>query len=60
MKARIYNCPELDSEKVYEILWYTRYGTHSEKDVQIEVQENNILKSVKVAYQNIDWLESED
>lgn len=57
MKARIYNCPELNPDTVYDILWYTKYGTNSEKDVQIEIQENNILKSIKVAYQNIVWLE---
>lgn len=60
MKARIYNCPELNPDKIYEVLWYTKYNIGCDKDVHIEVQENNVLKSIKVAYQNIVWLESED
>lgn len=60
MKARIYNCPELNSEKIYEILWYTKHNNSCDKDVQIEIQEDNVLKSVKVAYQNINWIDLED
>ena len=59
MRARISNCSELNSEIVYDILWYSR-NYKGVQDAQIKVFDNGVLKSVKVPFQSIIWLDSEE